>query len=65
MKLPKTVQKNLLVLLVASLLLLPGVSAALNPRGQASDETVGGLQIAVFPDPDENAHGNPRKPLLS
>jgi len=57
MKLPKTVQKNLLVLLIASLLLLPGVSAALNPRGQASDEPVGGLQIAVFPDPDESGHG--------
>jgi hypothetical protein len=57
MKLPKTVQKYLLVLLVASLLLLPGVSAALNPRGEASDEPVGGLQVAVFPDPDESGHG--------
>ena len=57
MKLPKTVQNNLLVLSVASLLLLPGVSAALNPRGEASDEPVGGLQIAVFLDPDESGHG--------
>ena len=57
MKLPKRAHKNLLVVLVASLLLLPGLSAALNPRGQASDDPVGGLQIAVFPDPDENAHG--------
>jgi hypothetical protein len=57
MKLPKRVHKNLLVVLVASLLLRPVVSAALNPRGQASDEPVGGLQIAVFPEPDESGHG--------
>src|ERR1700720_2766050 len=57
MKLPKRAHENLLVVLVASLLLLPGVSAALNPRGLASDEPVGGLQIAVFPDADESAHG--------
>jgi hypothetical protein len=48
MKLPKNVPKNLLVVLIASLLLLPVVSAALDPRGQA-DEQVGGLRIAVFP----------------
>lgn len=57
MKLPKRVHKNLLVVVVASLLLLPGESAALNSRGQASGEPVGGFQIAVFPDPAESAHG--------
>jgi hypothetical protein len=57
MKLPKRVHKNLLVVLATSLLLLPAISAALNPRGQASDEPVGGLQIAVFLDPDESEHG--------
>ena len=57
MKLPNRVHKNLLVVLVASLLLLPVVSGALNPRGQESDKPVGGLQIAVFPDPDESGHG--------
>jgi hypothetical protein len=61
MKLPKSVRKNLLVVLVTSLLLVHGVSAALNPRGQASDEQVGGLQIAVFPDPDESGHGKAPK----
>jgi hypothetical protein len=58
MKLPKTVHKNLFVVLVASLLLLGGLSAALKPTVDTWGEAVGGLQMTIYLD---QAEGVPSK----
>ena len=58
MELPRRVHKNLLVVLVASLLLLGGLSAAQKPTTQTWGEAVGGLQMAIYLD---QAEGVPSK----
>ena len=58
MKLPKTVHKNLFVVLVASLLLLGGLSAALKPSVKTWGEAVSGLQMTIYLD---RAEGVPSK----
>ncbi len=55
MKLPKTVHKNLFVVLVASLLLLGGLSAALKPSVKTLGEAVSGLQMTIYVDQAEGA----------
>jgi len=54
MKLPKTVHKNLFVVLVASLLLLGGLSAALKPCVETWGEAVSGLQMTIYLDQAES-----------
>ena len=58
MKLPKTVHKNLFVVLVASLLMLGGLSAALKPSVKTWGKAVSGLQMTIYLD---HAEGAPSK----
>ena len=53
MKLPKTVHTYLLVVMVASLLLLVGSSAALKSPVDTWGQAVGGLQMTLYLDPAE------------
>lgn len=53
MKLPKRVHQNLMVGLVASLLVLGGLSAALKPRAETWGEAVRGLQMTIYLDQAE------------
>ena len=58
MKLPKIGDKNLFVVLVASLLLLNGLSAALKPSVKKWGDAVSGLQMTIYFD---EAEGTPYK----
>jgi hypothetical protein len=58
MKLAKKVHKNLMLVLVASLLVLGGLSAALKPSAETWGEAVSGLQMTIYLD---RADGVPSK----
>jgi hypothetical protein len=50
MKLPKRVHKNIMLVLIASLLALGGLAARLKPSARTWGEAVNGLQITIYPD---------------
>jgi hypothetical protein len=58
MKLAKKVHKNLMLVLIASLLVLGGLSAALKPSAETWGEAVSGLQMTIYLD---RAEGVPSK----
>ena len=58
MKLPKRVHKNLPLVLVASLMVLGGLSAALKPSAETWGEAVNGLRMTIYLD---RAEGVPSK----
>lgn len=58
MKLPKRVHKNLMLVSIASLLVLGGLSAALKPSAETWGEAVSGLQMTIYLD---RAEGVPSK----
>jgi hypothetical protein len=58
MKLAKKVHKNLMLVLIAGLLVLGGLSAALKPSAETWGEAVSGLQMTIYLD---RAEGVPSK----
>jgi hypothetical protein len=58
MKLPKRVHKDLPLVLIASLMVLGGLSAALKPSAETWGEAVNGLQMTIYL---ERAQGVPSK----